>query len=234
MEGLEIKDRREYRNIAKGFDLVGAFGSPLDLREKECIRRLFSCVDYVDQILDSRIVSKEEAVTKITRFICSETNLLDWELSSRVWDELYFVKNKVEMLGLGPEVKKWVNVWVLKQQTLCEARTPFSFVEATKLNGRQHVKLPLMFLPNISNKARLFLTQAFIMAELTDNLVDLDEDYQNREIKIKPSLWLRLLLRVHMLWTTLVLGFLYPRKLEAVKLTITFVFYSLRVKKFKS
>lgn len=74
-----------------------------------------------------------------------------------------------------------------------------------------------------SPRVRDFLTQANVLGNLADNLLDLDSDFEEGQIAIHPSEGLRLALKMALARQVIVLSWHYPQRGELMGLANKYV-----------
>jgi len=224
-EGLTLTRRRDYtlENMGRVFTILRGFGVEFTPQEEYEYDQLFCGIDFADQLTDNKKVLPE-AATHVLSFLTGKQDFLPLEIPQNVVENFSFLRGIVAERRVAPQLDITVRRLLSLRSQLSTTNSVPDYIQLTKREGVETAEMAFLFLreelpPNIKK----FLTHTNILGYLADNLLDLEFDFAEGKISIKPSKGLKLALKIEIAKQLAVLSWNYPQKQELIGLTKKYI-----------
>lgn len=226
-ERLTLTRRPEYtlKNMGRVVTVLQDFGIEVSPQDRYEFDQLFCGIDFADQLTDNPWVLPEGS-NHILFFLTGKRDLLPPEIPKNAVENFSFLRKMVSERGIGPHLEEVVDKLLSLRDQLFTANTIPDYIKLTREEAGISAELAFLFLPKeIPVKVKKFLIQANILGNLTDNLLDLESDFAQGQISLRPSRGLKNSLKIEIVKQVAVLGLRYPRKKRLVGLAKKYIGY---------
>jgi len=227
VERLTLARRPEYtlKNMGRVITVLQDFGIEVSLQEQHDFDQLFCGIDFADQLTDNPQILPE-VPNHILSFLTGKQDLLPSDIPENAVRNFSFLKNIISERGIGPHLEEIVDKLLSLRDQLFATDTISNYIKLTREEAETSAELAFLFLPEeIPANVKKFLIQANILGNLTDNLLDLESDFAQGQISLKPSQGLKNSLKIEMAKQVAVLGLHYPKKKRLVGLAKKYICY---------
>lgn len=227
MSTYEITRRPDYElgNMSRVFQVLKAFGVHFFETQRTEADKLFCCIDFADQLIDSNRITPNNLLD----FMIDSSKSFPEHIPRNALKILTFTRSLMFQRDITNKVEITAKKLFIVHSQLQKTVSPKEYVMLTKQEGTLHAYLGIFFYEEIfTSKAKGFIIEANIVGNLADNLLDLQEDKIDGKISINAeNFGLKLRLKIAMLISVFKLCILYPKKSELPQLVQKYVKYAL-------
>lgn len=230
IERSELYRRPEYtlENMGRVFVVLNKFGIGFSPQKQHEVDQLFCGIDFADQLTDNQITFPN-APENILSFLAGRRDFLPSEFPQPVVENFTFLKGIVERGGFGDQLEKTVGELLSLHEQLSSTCLVPEYVDLTKKEAVKSAEMAFLFLDeDLPLNVKEYLTQANILGNLADNLLDLESDYAEGQILIQPTNKLKLTLKLEIARQLVYLSWHYPKKKDLPGLTKKYLAMLLR------
>lgn len=224
-EQLTIIRRPEYTlgNLNRVFVVLETFGIETKPQDKLIYDQLFCGIDFVDQMIDTQ-GHGDNIANHILSYLVDSSDSLPQRTPENVKENLSFLRGIIREKGIELQVEETTLKLLSLHSKLSEAKTNEDYIQSTRLEAVESAKLALLFGPeDLPRKVNKFLTQANVLGNFADNLLDLDSDYQEGKILITPTPELKCALKLQIAKQLAILSWYYPQKQKLPELARRYI-----------
>ena len=211
-----LNRRPEYTlaNMGRIFSVLHDFGIEISPQEQKIYDQLFCGIDFADQLVDNKNLFPQ-APNHILSFLTGKQDFLPSEFPQPAVENFSFLREIVAEKGIGSQVEKSVMRLLLLRNRLTRVDSISEFIDLTREEAIESAKMAFLFLrQELPPHVKDYLTQANILGNLADNLLDLKSDYAQGQISLKPSQRLKVALKIEIFKLLATLSYHYPQKQE--------------------
>lgn len=226
-ERLTLTRRPEYtlENMGRVITVLQDFGIEVSPQEQYEFDQLFCGIDFADQLTDDLRVLPVDP-NHILSFLTGKRDLLPPEIPKNAIENFSFLRKMVSERDIGPQLEEVVDKLLSLRGQLFSANTIPDYIKLTREEAVTSAELAFLFLPEEApTNVKKFLIQANILGNLTDNLLDLDSDFAQGQISLRPSQDLKHALKIEIVKQVAVLSLHYPQKKRLVGLAKKYIGY---------
>jgi len=221
-EGLTRRPEYTLENMGRVFTVLKAFNIKLTPEEEFEYDQIFCTIDFFDQLIDNEKIPPETTI-QVLSFLTGEQDTLPPEISQNVEENFSFFRSIVSKKDIGPQLELTARQLLLLHNQLYTAHSVTDYIELVKEEAVKSAEMAFLFSRELPPTVKEFLTQANILGGLTDTLLDLESDFIENQISIKPSRSLRFALKLEIAKQLAILSWNYPKKQELPGLTKKYI-----------
>lgn len=220
-----LSRRPEYtlENMGRVFTVLNNFSVALS-PEQECeLDQLFCGIDFADQLTDNPTLFPD-ASEHILSFLIENKDRLPEKFPQSATETFIFLKGIVKERGTATKLETLVNGILLLHNRLSSTHSISEYIQLTRQEAVKSAEMAFLFFhEELSPHVKEFFIQSNILGNLADNLLDLDSDYAEGKIVIKPSKSLRFALKKEMFGQLTYLSWHYPNKRQLINLSWKYI-----------
>jgi len=219
-ERQTLSRRPEYtlENMGRIFTVLEGFGINVTPQEQYEYDQLFCGIDFADQLTDNGGILPE-AHNLILTFLIGKRDFLPREIPQPALENFSFLREIIAERSVGSQLEEIVGQLLSLHDQLCATISIKEYIKLTREEAVKSAEMVFLFVrEELPPKVKYFLTQANILGNLADNLLDSESDFAEGKISLKPSKGLKLALKKGIARQIVFLCWNYPQKQELVGL----------------